>query len=170
MGGIRHPRTLVALAALLLSCGGSSAGNPTVPVEADTTSSSTTPAATSVTEPGDTAPGTSPEASGEPPIVRHLSPESGLEELTSVDIIEVLETSDPQVILVSFEAGVEECFGLARVGVEETDGEVAIELVAGRRPPVDTPCIALVQRYATEVELDEPLGDRVVTDLSAPLE
>src|SRR5690606_18810355 len=105
-----------------------------------------------------------------PVVVPYLDPEGDLVEASSAEVIQVVGTSDPHRVLVVFWAGTRECFGLVGAEAQESDREVAIEVVVGRRPPADAPCVAIAQQYATEVTLQEPLGDRQVLDASASTE
>lgn len=56
------------------------------------------------------------------------------------------------------------CYGL-QYEVEETDDEVAVAVISGMREGVDV-CTADGFFGALDVELDEPVGDRDVVDLS----
>ncbi len=56
------------------------------------------------------------------------------------------------------------CYGL-QYEVEETDDEVAVAVISGMRDGVDV-CTADGFFGALDVELDEPVGDRDVVDLS----
>jgi hypothetical protein len=94
----------------------------------------------------------------------YLEPQSGLEALRPAELIAVVETADPNQAQVVFWAGSQECEGLDHVTVDETDEQVAIDVVVGRRVPADTACVDIARRYTTTIELDQPLGDREVVD------
>lgn len=181
----RTTHVILAVVALLLaSCGGDGSGDgrdeaettstdPGVTVPAET-SASLPPEATSETTDRDSAsppgPNAPDEATGDPEVIHHLEPEDGLEEHAAADVIQVVETSDPRRVLVTFWAGPADCFGLVRATAVESEREIAFEVVAGRRPPVDEPCIAVARLHATEVVLEQPIGDRQVLDQSTPTE
>lgn len=72
-------------------------------------------------------------------------------------------------LVVGFWMGVEDCYGVERVDVIETDTEVQIGIhVASRQ--ADMACIEIAEGRAVVVELDQPLGERSVivgnTDIS----
>ena len=71
----------------------------------------------------------------------------------------------PRRLLVEYWSGVEPCYVLDRVEVEETGERVTITLFVGSDPEVDAvACIELAQLKAVKVSLDAPLGDREVSD------
>lgn len=64
-----------------------------------------------------------------------------------------------------FWSGVEPCYVLAEVEVEETPDKVTVTLHQGNlETEEDTACIEIALLKSTIVELDEPLGDRKVVD------
>jgi hypothetical protein len=69
----------------------------------------------------------------------------------------------PQQIRVGFYGGVEECEGLARVRVDETDQAVTITLFVGRVPTAEV-CIEIAVLKSVTVELDRPLEGRRILD------
>ena len=69
----------------------------------------------------------------------------------------------PQQVRVQFYGGVEECEGLARVKVEETEHAVTITLFVGRVPTAEV-CIEIAVLKSVTVELEGPLGDRRILD------
>jgi hypothetical protein len=71
----------------------------------------------------------------------------------------------PKTLLVRFWSGVEPCYVLDRVEVEETDERVRITLFVGSDPEADAvACIELARLKAVRVSLEAPLGDRKVVD------
>jgi hypothetical protein len=68
-------------------------------------------------------------------------------------------------LLVRFWSGVEPCYVLDRVEVEESDERVTITLFVGSDPEADAvACIELAQLKAVKVSLEAPVGDRKVID------
>jgi hypothetical protein len=72
-------------------------------------------------------------------------------------------------LVVGFWMGVEDCYGVERVDVTETGGEVKIDIHVAFRH-VDMACIEIAEGRAVVVELEQPLGERAVivgnTDIS----
>ncbi len=73
---------------------------------------------------------------------------------------------DDRTLLVTFYGGVEACYGVDRVEVEESDDAVTITLFTGTVPG-DQVCIELAEFQGVEVTLDEALGDREIVDGAA---
>jgi hypothetical protein len=71
-------------------------------------------------------------------------------------------------VTVGFWMGVEDCYGVQRIDVAETETKVAIDITVSARD-VDQVCIALAEARAVTVELDAPLGGRVVEIGGAPV-
>jgi hypothetical protein len=66
-------------------------------------------------------------------------------------------------ISLHFETGTPECFGVDPT-VTETDDVVTVSLMGGTLPEMrDSMCIMVAVFGTVEVQLDSPLGDRVVT-------
>lgn len=76
---------------------------------------------------------------------------------------EDVEVLSPRRLRVLFWSGVEECYGLDRVEVEETDHIVTITLFEGRVPEAEV-CIEIAVWKAVDVRLDAPAGDREIVD------
>jgi hypothetical protein len=72
---------------------------------------------------------------------------------------------------VRFYSGVEDCYGLERIDVEETEADVTVAVFTGSRPEArDVACIEIAELVAAVVTLDAPLGDRAVLDASSGAE
>jgi hypothetical protein len=99
------------------------------------------------------------------PTFLDVQPRDGLVDITP-HIWDRAEPTGPQSIRVEFYGGVEECEGLARVDVEETDESVTVTLYTGRVPEAEV-CIEIAKLKATTVELEAPLGDREIVDGAA---
>jgi hypothetical protein len=70
---------------------------------------------------------------------------------------------EDRTLLVTFWGGVEECYGVDRVEVEEVRRRVIVTLYTGRVPGAEV-CIEIAELQAVRVTLAEPLGDRTVVD------
>lgn len=99
------------------------------------------------------------------PSFLEVQPLDGLVDITP-HIWDRAEPTGPRTIRVEFYGGVEECEGLARVDVRETDETVTITLFTGRVPEAEV-CIEIAQLKATSVALDAPLGEREIVDGAA---
>ncbi len=74
---------------------------------------------------------------------------------------------EPGVLRIAYWTGVEPCYVLADVLVEEDETTVTVTLLEGRAPSTateDVPCIEIARAVATDVTLGAPLGDRQVVD------
>lgn len=94
-----------------------------------------------------------------------VEPRDGLVEVRPRPFEEV-EILTSRRLRVHFWSGVEECYGLDRVEVEETPDAVTITLHEGREPAAEV-CIEIAVRKAVDVTLDGPLGDRQIKDGAA---
>lgn len=99
------------------------------------------------------------------PSFQEVEPRDGLVDVVP-HIWDRAEPIGPRTIRVEFYGGIEECEGLARVRVEETDEDVTITLYTGRVPTADV-CIEIAVLKATTVELDSPLAGREILDGAA---
>jgi hypothetical protein len=72
-------------------------------------------------------------------------------------------TAEGRRVTVYWYSGVEPCYVLAKVGVEEGPQRVVITLYEGTTDP-DAICIEIAEAKRTTVRLAEPLGDRQVVD------
>ena len=68
---------------------------------------------------------------------------------------------DGNTVTVGFWMGVEDCYGVQRVDVAETETKVAIDITVSARD-ADQVCIALAEARSITVELDAELGGRVL--------
>ena len=73
----------------------------------------------------------------------------------------------PRTVEVRFYGGVEACYGLSRVDVDERRRSVVITLHTGRVPTAEV-CIEIAVLNAVRVKLTEPLGDRRLIDGADP--
>jgi hypothetical protein len=97
---------------------------------------------------------------------RVVSPTPGLDGVVPA-AIDSARALDGNKLEVRFYSGVEDCYGLERVDVEESDAEVLVSVFTGSRPEArDVACIEIAELVATVVTLDAPLGDRTVVDAS----
>lgn len=174
-----------SLAVALLGVAAGAAEDQPAPDDATTTTTLvTTPPAPATPgepiapeEPSADAPGspdtTAPDAPTVPSgtvgavaVVETRAAEAGLLDPQPVPVHQVIATDDPRQLIVTFQTGVAECYGLARTEVLETDAEVTLGLFVGRRDPEQV-CVALAETHATTVTLASPLGARAVVDASA---
>lgn len=103
--------------------------------------------------PGPTPPEPSPQV---------VEPREGLVEVRPRPW-EAIEVLGPRRLRVLFWTVAEECYGLDRVEVEETDHTVTITLFEGRVPEAEV-CIEIAVAKAVDVRLDTRLGDRSIED------
>ncbi|MFP5331729.1 MAG: hypothetical protein ACLGHX_05145 [Acidimicrobiia bacterium] len=68
---------------------------------------------------------------------------------------------DGKLVTIGFWMGVEDCYGVQRVDVTETETKVAIDITVSARD-ADQVCIALAEARSITVELDAELGDRIL--------
>jgi hypothetical protein len=146
---IRTVATLLAASVLMTSCAGirdrgAAAPAPDSPI-------SSTP------DPGDVP--TKPK----PTLIR---PRPGLVDVRPQpwDRAKVL---GPRTVEVRFFGGVEACYGLSRVDVDERKRSVVITLHSGRVPTAEV-CIEIAVLNAVRVKLIQPLGDRRLIDGAEP--
>jgi hypothetical protein len=68
-------------------------------------------------------------------------------------------------VVVAFWGGVDPCFVTDTLEVVESDTEVVVTLTAGPAgDPATISCIAIAQLYGVQIQLDAPLGDRLLLD------
>ncbi|HEX6262921.1 MAG TPA: hypothetical protein VF097_08760 [Actinomycetota bacterium] len=140
---------MAVAAALVSGCGGDEAGTVPTPGPDEPTST--------------TAPSpTGPLTEGEPQIV---TLREGLVDVRPVTL-ERIERLGPRRLLAVFYGGVEECYGVARVDVEERSDAVTLTVYEGRDPEAAT-CIEIAALKGIEVILGERVGDREVLDGTA---
>lgn len=68
---------------------------------------------------------------------------------------------ESNLVTVGFWMGVEDCYGVERVEVAETDTKVAVDITVAERE-VGTACIALAEARSVTVELSRPLEGRIL--------
>lgn len=68
---------------------------------------------------------------------------------------------DGNTITVGFWMGVEDCFGIERIDIAETETKVAVDITVAARA-VDQVCIEIAEARSVTVELDSPLGGRIL--------
>lgn len=87
----------------------------------------------------------------------------GLVDPRPVDWLRAEPRADGTVLRIVFWSGVEECYGVAEVILEEDTDSVTVTILEGREPAAEV-CIDLAVKKAIDVELSAPLGDREVSD------
>ena len=120
-------------------------------------------------EPTDQVGGTPAPAPGEPDITyRPIQVEGDLpfDGYTPGD--GELITVDGKTITVGFWMGVESCYGVQRVDVAETETKVTVDVTVSARS-ADQVCIELAEARSVTVELDAPLGGRILEVGGAPV-
>jgi len=99
-----------------------------------------------------------------------LESEENLQSLQPIEILDIdqAKADDGRLVLI-FEMESHKCLGV-QVTVDEGEHDVVIGLQSGLRPGVrSSDCVYGVFPYTTEVELDGPLGDRILSP-AEPLE
>ena len=152
---LARPLVAIALAvSALAACGdGEPAGgaSPSAPPASDSPTSS----------PPGSAPGTAPPDGGG----LLVSPRPGMADANPVGWDTYAVSDDERTLTFTFYSGVEPCYVLDRVEVDETDELVTVTLFVGSDPAAgDVACIEIAQLMKVEVQLDAPLGDRDVAD------
>jgi hypothetical protein len=71
-------------------------------------------------------------------------------------------------VTLGFWMGVDSCYGIERIDLAETDTKVAIDITVGARA-ADQMCIEIAEARSVTVELDSPLGGRIVEVGGAPI-
>lgn len=68
---------------------------------------------------------------------------------------------DGTTVTIGFWMGVEDCYGVQRIDVTETETKVAIDVTVSARD-ADQVCIEIAEARSVTVELDAPIGGRIV--------
>ena len=102
------------------------------------------------------------DANPEAPERRLLEPTPGLVDPIP-SAIESYAELEGTTLELRFYSGVEECYGLDRVDVEELDATVTVTVFVGRRPEAEV-CIEIAESVATKVDLAAPLAGRTLVD------
>ena len=147
---------LVAVLAIALAACSSAA--------ADDTPTTTVPVTTPVTEaPTDDTPVQDEPmpVPGEDITYRPIEIEPGLPADGHVPGGGELISVDGRSVTIGFWMGVEDCYGVQRGDVTETETKVAIDITVSARS-ADQVCIALAEARSITVELDAELGGRVL--------
>ena len=71
-------------------------------------------------------------------------------------------------LTVGFWMGVEDCYGVERIDVAETETKVAVDITIAARA-LDQVCIEIAEARSVTVELDAPLGGRILEIGGAPV-
>lgn len=160
---MRRTASLLALAALLVAVPLGGCGDDADDVVADDPDTSATSPPDDPADPTDTTTIDSDE-----PGPRVVTPEPGLLNPipSAIESVALVDGGDGTKLEVRFYNGIEECYGLDRVEVDETAEQVTIGVFTGGRPPGDQACIDIAELHVTIVTLDAPLGDREVIDAS----
>jgi hypothetical protein len=125
-----------------------------------------------VSSDGPDAPVTSPPNDGTsdpgpPGGPRMVEPTPGLDGVVPTAIDSASSTADDK-LEIRFYNGVEDCYGLERVDVAETDTEVTVSVFTGSRPADgDRVCIEIAELVAVVITLDSPLAGRTLIDGSS---
>ena len=75
---------------------------------------------------------------------------------------------DGNTVTVGFWMGVEDCYGVEGVDVAETETKVAVDITIAAKA-LDQVCIEIAEARSVTVELDAPLGGRILEIGGAPV-
>jgi hypothetical protein len=94
-----------------------------------------------------------------------VEPRPGMIDVRPVQWAGVRTSDDGLTLTVRFWSGVEPCSVLDHFDVNYTGDSVVVTLYEGRDPEAaDVACIEMAVLKAVRVELDQPVGDRTITD------
>jgi hypothetical protein len=114
--------------------------------------------------PGDEPPGLSDPNGGAQP----LRPRPGMAGVHPLSFDEAVVNDDGTSVTIFFWSGVEPCYVLDHVVVEYGKDAITITLFEGHDASAgDVACIEIAQLKTTVVQLDQPVGDRVIVDGAA---
>jgi hypothetical protein len=98
-----------------------------------------------------------------------VSPRPGMAEVRPYGFEAAAPAADGRSLRITFWGGVEPCFVLDRVDVDEAPDAVTVTLYAGSDPGArDVACIEIAKYMAVDVPLAAPLGTRRVRDGAEP--
>ena len=113
--------------------------------------------------PGDEPRTTDPGDSAEP-----VEPRPGMVNVSPIPFDHVDVGDDDRTLTVFFWSGVEPCYVLDRVDVDESPGSIRITLFQGSDPDVtNVACIDIALLKKVTLQLDEPVGTRRIVDGAA---
>ena len=75
---------------------------------------------------------------------------------------------DGNKVTVGFWMGVDTCYGIERIDIAETETKVAVDITVAARA-LDQVCIEIAEARSVTVELDAPLGGRILEVGGAPV-
>ena len=114
--------------------------------------------------PGDEEPAPSDPYSGAEPV----EPRPGMDGVTSIPFDKVVVGDDDRTLTVYFWSGVEPCYVLDRVQVEENAGAITITLFQGHDPSaISAVCIEIAVLKKVEVRVETPVAGRRIADGAA---
>jgi hypothetical protein len=77
--------------------------------------------------------------------------------------IESFAAVDDDTVTLRFTMGVEDCYGLQKVVIDDQPDGVTVTLLVGGKPGAEV-CIDLAEFVQTTVDLPSPLGERPLVD------
>lgn len=148
-----NTRLVVASIVLVL---GAACGSPGAPPAA----APQPPVSSGPDTPVSNTPGDEPAGRGG---AQRVEPRSGLVDVRAIRWDRHKVVDGGSAVDVFFWHGIEECYGIDHIEADYGADEVAITIFEGRNPEAEV-CIEMAVRKVVRVTLDEPLGDRRVTD------
>ncbi len=119
-------------------------------------------------EPVSNTPGDGPAPSPSATIIdgaRLVEPRPGMADTRPIPWQRAEPVEGGRILRVFFTSGVEPCYVLDRVEVEESAEKVVVTLFEGNDASAgDVACIEIAENKVVEIELAEPIGDRPVKD------
>ena len=114
--------------------------------------------------PGDEEPAPSDPYTGAEPV----EPRSGMDGVAPIPFDKVVVGADDRTLTVYFWSGVEPCYVLDHVDVDENAGAITITLFQGHDPSaVSAVCIEIAVLKKVEVHVDAPVAGRRIADGAA---
>jgi hypothetical protein len=138
-----------------------------VPVSSPPTKDDVVPDRTDTCPPGAEAPAGyfCPKGGNRPYAYRLVEPRPGMIDVRPIPWEGLEVSGGGKTVTILFVSGVEPCYVLDRVKVDEGRDEVVVTLFEGRDPAhPDAACIEIAVNKAVRVTLDAPLGGRKVVD------